>query len=132
MPAFVAMLFALAAQTPPAARDPVMGRWSNPKGTLAVETHPCPDGTLCGTIVWASAHAQAAARQAKLPPLVGTRLLHDYRRVGAGHWEGRVFIPDMGRSYASHIQQHSPARLTISQCLLGRFLCKSQVWHRIC
>ncbi|MEO1834031.1 MAG: biotin--[acetyl-CoA-carboxylase] ligase, partial [Akkermansiaceae bacterium] len=58
----VAMLFALAAQAPPAARDPVMGRWSNPKGTLAVETHPCPDGTLCGTIVWASADAQAAGR----------------------------------------------------------------------
>ncbi|MGQ7440654.1 hypothetical protein ACTGZS_12215, partial [Streptococcus suis] len=38
-----------------ATHGPVVGRWSNPKGTLAVETHPCPGDTLCGTIVWASA-----------------------------------------------------------------------------
>ncbi len=111
--------------------DAVIGRWSNPKGTLAVQTGPCADGGLCGRIVWASAQALADARDAGVSNLVGTQLLQGYRPAGRGGWAGRVYVPDMGRSFSSRIRQTSSGTLAISGCLVGGFLCKSQVWHRV-
>ena len=112
--------------------DPVIGRWANPKGTLAVETAPCRDGgTLCGAIVWANDKAMADAREAGVDPLIGTQLLSGYRRTGRDSWSGTIYIPDMGRRFSSRIRQTSPAQLVISGCLIGGFLCKSQVWHRV-
>ena len=111
--------------------DAVIGRWANPRGTLAVETAPCADGALCGRIVWASPQARAEARGAGLPDLVGTQLLRGYRRNKTGAWEGTVFVPDMGRTFPSRLRQTSPATLTISGCVVGGLLCKSQVWHRV-
>jgi len=58
-------------------------------------------------------------------------LLQDYRRVGTGSWTGRVYVPDMGRSFSSRIRQTSAATLSISGCLVDGLLCKSQVWHRV-
>jgi len=109
----------------------VIGRWANPRGTLAVQTGRCADGALCGQIVWASAQARAEARGAGLPDLVGTQLLRGYRRNKSGAWEGKVFVPDMGRTFSSRIHQSSPATLTITGCVVGTFLCKSQTWHRV-
>ena len=111
--------------------DVVVGRWSNPRGTLAVQTGPCDDGALCGRIVWASPQAQADARDAGVAGLVGTQLLQGYRPQGHGSWAGRVYVPDMGRSFSSRIRQTSAGTLSISGCLVGGFLCKSQVWHRV-
>ena len=34
----------------------MIGRWANPRGTLAVQTGRCADGALCGQIVWATAY----------------------------------------------------------------------------
>lgn len=121
-----------AAPSPAHAADPVIGKWSNPMGTLAVQTQSCRDGgTLCGAIVWASDRAQADARGAGVASLVGTQLLQGYRRTGRADWSGRVYVPDMRRSFSSRIRQSSPTTLTISGCLIGGFLCKSQVWHRV-
>jgi uncharacterized protein (DUF2147 family) len=114
-----------------AAADVPVGRWANPKGSLAVQTGPCIDGGLCGRIVWASPQAQADARQAGIGDLIGTQLLQGYRRVGADSWTGRVFVPDMGRSFSSRIRRTSAGTLSISGCLVTGFLCRSQVWHRV-
>ena len=117
---------------PPAAGDPVIGKWSNPRGTLAVETAPCTGGTtLCGAIIWASQEAMSDARDAGITKLIGTQLLSDYRRTSQTSWSGTVYVPDMGRSFSSRIKQTTPHELTISGCLIGGFLCKSQVWHRL-
>lgn len=119
-----------------AARAPALraigaeGLWLNPKGTLAVHTDAC-GSALCGRIVWASAQAQADARDADVPHLVGTQLLENYRPSGRGRWQGTVFVPDMGRHFGSQIAALSPDRLQIKGCILGGLLCKSQVWTRI-
>lgn len=111
--------------------DPMIGRWINPRNSLAVETRPCAGGTLCGRIVWVSPRARAAARLAGLPDLVGTPMLQGYRRVGPDGWLGRVFVPDMGRSFSSRLRQTSPTTLVISGCVLRGYLCRSQVWRRV-
>ncbi|MEG3125309.1 DUF2147 domain-containing protein [Sphingomonas sp. GB1N7] len=114
-----------------AAPNPVLGTWVNPKHTLAVETAACEAGGLCGAIVRANEQALADARDAGVPQLIGLQLLQDYHPAHGGVWSGRVYVPDMGRSFSSRIEQVSPDALKISGCLVGGFLCKSQVWRRL-
>lgn len=112
-----------------AARTDLGGIWLNPKGTVAVQTQACA-GRLCGRIVWVSADALADARESGIDNPIGIELLKDYRRSGDGTWHGMVFVPDMGRSFHSTIVALAPDRLKISGCLLGSFICKSQIWRR--
>lgn len=124
------LLALLATATAPPPAPTVLGTWSNPKGTLAVRTAACAGG-LCGSIVWATAKALDDARKAGVSQLIGTELLQDYRPAGPGSWKGRVYVPDMGHSFSSRIVQNGPNQLTISGCLIGGFLCRSQVWRRV-
>jgi uncharacterized protein (DUF2147 family) len=112
------------------APDPVFGTWTNPRRTIAVKTAPC-GSELCGAIVAANAEAQNDARQAGVEHLIGTELFREYRKTGAGSWSGTVFVPDMGRSFSSHIVQKSPDVLRISGCIFRGLICKSQDWARL-
>jgi uncharacterized protein (DUF2147 family) len=111
------------------APDPIYGEWVNPKHTLAVRTAPCGD-EVCGTIVAATREALQDAKDAGVNQLIGTQLLRGYRKTGEGRWSGTVFVPDMGRSFSSHIVALSPNTLRISGCILGGLICKSQDWTR--
>lgn len=112
------------------AASDIAGFWMNPKHTLAVHTDTC--GTdLCGRVAWASTKAEADGRDSGVPHLLGIELLENYRFRGKGVWQGTVFVPDMGRHFASEIDELSPNRLKVSGCILGGLLCKSQVWTRI-
>lgn len=112
-----------------AAATPVEGNWINPRGTVMVTTGPCRD-RLCGWVRWADKSALADAADAGVAHLVGTELLQDYRATAVGRWSGRVYVPDMGRTFSSTIQQLDADRLKISGCLLGNWVCKSQIWSR--
>lgn len=114
---------------PPAEVSPI-GTWQNPKHTIAVRVEQCGE-QLCGKIVSASAEAMADAREAGVEKLIGTQLLRDYRPSGKLRWSGTVYVPDMGRSFSSHIVQPAPNTLRISGCLIAGFLCKSQDWTRV-
>lgn len=127
------MTFAMAAAAvgmQPLAAPPVVGLWSNLKGTLAVRTELC-GAKLCGTVVHAGPKPLADARRAGVTRLVGTTLLRDYHATGRGGWAGKLYVPDMGRTVSSRIRLSAPDRLTISGCLVGGLLCRSQEWRRI-
>ncbi|WEJ98379.1 MAG: DUF2147 domain-containing protein [Candidatus Sphingomonas phytovorans] len=113
-----------------ATRDMPIGLWQNPKGTLRVRTMACGDA-LCGAIAAATPVAEADARDAGIDKLVGIELLKDYRKIGLDRWAGTVYVPDMGHSFSSRIQRLAPDTLKISGCLIGGFLCKSQIWKRV-
>ncbi len=119
---------ALAPQVAPAAA-PVDGTWINPRGTVVVTTGDCRD-KLCGWVSWASDQALADAADSGVTHLVGTELLQDYHATASGRWTGRVYVPDMGRTFYSTIEQLDDNRLKISGCLLGGWFCKSQIWQR--
>jgi uncharacterized protein (DUF2147 family) len=135
-----AALLAVALSSAPAlavtapARPPE-GVWIGPHNNVAVRTGPCGDrpwdDRLCGWVVWADGEAQSDARDGGVARLVGTALLEDYRADGPNHWRGTVFVPDMGRRFASQIDQLSPGRMRVRGCILGGLLCKSQNWTRI-
>lgn len=109
---------------------PPEGLWIGPHNNVAVRTGPCGD-RLCGWVVWADDEAQSDARDGGVARLVGTELLEDYRADGPNHWRGTVFVPDMGRRFASQIDQLSPGQMRVKGCILGGLLCKSQNWTRI-
>lgn len=114
---------------PPEVSTPI-GTWQNPKRTIAVRVEMCGE-QLCGKIVAASPEAMSDAREAGVNNLIGTQLLRDYRPSGKLRWSGTVYVPDMGRSFSSHIVQPAPNTLRISGCLIAGFLCKSQDWTRV-
>lgn len=109
--------------------DPVVGTWTNPKRSIEVRTRRCGE-RLCGTIVGATPRAIEKARKAGVTTLIGTELFSDYLPAGGGDWAGRLFVPDKGRSFSSRLAAQSGQALKVSGCLVGRILCKSQVWTR--
>lgn len=121
----------VSAQAPAAASTTasVVGTWVNPRGTVKVQTGACGD-KLCGWVVWANAEATKDAQDSGVQKLIGTELLQDYHATGSHSWQGRVFVPDMGRTFYSKIEQQGPNALKISGCILGGWICKSQVWQR--
>lgn len=111
--------------------DPV-GTWLTPSATTRVRIQPCGEA-LCGTIVW----SKADARDANNPdatrrdrPLVGTRLFSDARPTAAG-WEGSLYNPQDGRTYAGKLRMRSAGELDLAGCVLGGLFCKSQTWTRV-
>ena len=83
-----------------------------------------------GTVVAASPVAAADARAAGYPALVGMQLMRRYVPAGPARWQGTVFVPDIGRSFSSHIDLVDADHARVSGCLFGQFLCRSQLWRR--
>jgi uncharacterized protein (DUF2147 family) len=110
--------------------DMPIGRWINPRGSVVVETASC--GTdLCGRVSWASPEATKDASDAGINPLIGVQLLRNYSRADSGVWHGRVYVPDMGRTFQSTIAVQDPKDLRISGCIFGGLICKTQIWRRL-
>jgi uncharacterized protein (DUF2147 family) len=113
----------------PGAANQTSAVWINPRGSVKVATSGCGN-RLCGWVVWASPEALQDAREGGVQNLVGTQLLRDFRQTGRDLWQGRLFVPDMGRTFYSTITRLDPQALKISGCILGGLICKAQVWHR--
>ncbi|MES2753099.1 MAG: DUF2147 domain-containing protein [Pseudomonadota bacterium] len=124
---FASLLLLAAAGGAPT--DPAVGTWTNPKGSLQVRTRRCGE-QLCGAVVAASPKAIAKAQKAGVPALIGTEVFREYRRDGATAWAGTLYIPDKHRTVSSTLQTSRGDTLKVSGCLIGRILCKTQVWTR--
>jgi uncharacterized protein (DUF2147 family) len=133
MKAAIVGLIGIAAAIPAAAVAPstsdLDGIWVNPHNSVAVKTSRCGD-RLCARVVWLNAEAAQDAQGGGIAHPIGTEVLQDYRPIGDGRWRGTVFVLDMGRSFSSRIEPAGPGLLKVSGCLVGGFLCKSQIWHR--
>ena len=126
------VILALALLAAPAFAAPAspIGIWRNAADSVRIRVAPCGCG-LCGTVVRASAKAQADAAAGGTERLVGTELFRDFRRGDDGVWEGTVFVPDLGRTVEGTLEQRSPATLVATGCLLAGFGCRSQTWTRV-
>lgn len=106
------------------------GVWRNPKNTVHVRIQPC-GGNVCGTVAWASREAQEGARRAGTPNLIGAQLFREFRRQDDSRWSGRVFVPDMNRTFSGSVSLQNRDAVEVRGCLIGRFICKSQTWVRV-
>lgn len=125
------MLAALILAAAPAA-DPqaaILGIWHNPKNSVAVRTGHC-GAMLCGWVIRASDKAKADVTSKGYPPLIGTALLRGYHANGKARWAGQIYVPDMGRTFGSTVTMVDADTLSVRGCLIGGFICKSQIWRR--
>lgn len=109
---------------------PSFGTWTNPQRSVQVRAHPC-GAAMCGSVVWANAKAQADARKGGTDKLIGAQLFRGFVQEREGVWRGKVFVPDISKTFSGTITIVDPQTLRASGCLLGRIGCKSQVWTRV-
>lgn len=127
----VAMLALVLAGAPAlAASGKSFGVWSNPQGSVHVRAEPCGK-RMCGVVVWANDKAKADAARGGVDELVGETLFRDFVSAGPDIWRGKVFVPDIGKTFSGTIKVVDEAHLEGKGCLVGRIGCKSQTWTRI-
>jgi len=113
-----------------AANQRSFGTWRNPKNSVHVRAEPCGK-YMCGVVVWASDKAKADAAKGSDAPLVGSTLFRDFRQERPDVWRGKVYVPDIGKTFSGTISMKGPNQLEGKGCLAGRLGCKSQLWTRI-
>jgi len=128
-PLFLMLAPVIASPNVPIATS-LAGSWANPSGSVIVEIMPCGEVALCGRVNWASDKAKADARKGGTDPLIGTELLRDFVPSGADRWKGILFVPDLKRTTKADLHKIAPDSLKIRGCVIGRALCKSQIWTR--
>lgn len=129
--AALAATAALGAGTGAHAQEPsLFGVWRNPKDSVHVEIRPCAAGA-CGHVVWANAKARADAREGGTEDLVGLQLFRNFVQEKGGVWRGKVFVPDLNRTFSGTATLVDSQTLRARGCLVGNLVCKSQTWTRI-
>lgn len=112
------------------AQAAIEGHWKNPKGSVIVRVAPCGNA-YCGTVIKASAKAQASARNGGTPHLIGTQILTDLRPTGDSTFKGKVFDPKHNIRAPATIRLDGDA-LNVKGCAVaGMLLCREQRWTRV-
>lgn len=122
--ALLLMLLPVAAQ---ATDDPV---WHNPSNSVHVRSYPC-GAKICGAVVWANDKASADARRGGTDPLVGAELFRDFTPSGPDLWRGKVFVPDLNKTFSGTVRRVDDDTLEAKGCLVGRIGCRAQIWKRV-
>jgi uncharacterized protein (DUF2147 family) len=129
---FLLILVGLAAVTPACAGqdDSVVGTWRNMRNTMHIQMYHCGP-SICGKVVWASNEAVADAQRGGSGNPIGTQVFRDFQKDARGNWRGRVFVPDLNKTFSGTMVIVDPNTLKGSGCLIGQFLCKAKVLVRI-
>lgn len=108
----------------------VYGTWQTQKNDegkyLHVDVQPCADDAakVCGTIIGAFGGANEAN--------IGKRLIWDMVPDDEpNEWDnGQIWKADEDKVYDSEMELNGDI-LTVSGCILGGLICKSQEWPRV-
>jgi uncharacterized protein (DUF2147 family) len=106
------------------------GVWRNPRNTVHLEIKNC-GGETCGVVIWASAKAQADARESGSGSLIGQRILRNFEAQKNGSLSGRVYVPTLKMTFQGSAELLDGKTLKAKGCVIGNLLCKSQVWTRL-
>jgi uncharacterized protein (DUF2147 family) len=113
------------------AESPI-GEWNTEDGEGRVQIRPCGQA-LCGVIAAASPddtdrHNPDAGKRDR--PLLGLAVLIDMKPTKKERWDGQVYNPKSGNTYASNMTLKSADVLRVEGCVLGGFFCGGQTWTR--
>ncbi|ALL13649.1 DUF2147 domain-containing protein [Caulobacter henricii] len=106
------------------------GVWRNPKDNVRVEIKSC-GATTCGVVVYASPKAQADARKSGYDTLIGQQLLREFEPVGNRMMRGKVFVPTLRVTLVGTAEFLDARTMHAKGCVLGKLICKSQIWTRV-
>ena len=115
---------------PAITRPSALGVWKNPKNTVHMEIRPCGEAA-CGYVIWATPGADAASRRGSSKPIVGQQILRDFVWDKRGYFRGKVYAPDVNLTVSGAAEQIGADTLKARGCLLGKLVCKTQVWTRV-
>ena len=104
--------------------------WRNPQNSVHVRVYPCGQ-SMCGTVIWANEKAKAASARGGTPALVGTQLFRQFHLTAPHLWTGKIFVPDMNRTFSGTGKLLDRNTLVARGCLAKNFGCKSQTWTRV-
>lgn len=127
-PRIALALVAFAALTGAAEAPPYV--WANPSNSVHIRFASCGDD-VCGTVVWANEKAIADTRKGGGTELVGTQIFRGLRQVKPRVWKGKVYVPDIRRTFGGTVTLDGNDRLIGKGCLIAGIGCKSQVWKRV-
>jgi uncharacterized protein (DUF2147 family) len=120
----------LAAASPAPVPDKSVGIWQNPQGSVRVQSRHC-GANMCGTVVWANDKAKADAAKGGTANLIGLDLFQNFSVDAKGLWHGKVYVPDIGKTFTGTVTVVNENTLKGEGCLIGHLGCKSQVWTRV-
>lgn len=123
----LAMAAALTLAAAAAHADPIEGIWQTQpdEGAFAYVTiAPC-GGAFCGTI-----SRTFKDKTEFKSPNIGKQIVIDMAPQGGGNYEGRVWRPANNKIYMGKANV-AGGRMSLSGCVAGGLLCKSQTWARI-
>ena len=126
----IALLFATPALATMPDKHPSYGVWHNPANSVHVRAQRCGE-KMCGVVIWANAKAKADSAKGGSPNLVGMDLFKDFTQVDDKHWKGKVFVPDIKKTFSGTVTVVNDDTLTGKGCLIGGLGCKSQTWTRV-
>ncbi|MEO1909626.1 MAG: DUF2147 domain-containing protein [Paracoccus sp. (in: a-proteobacteria)] len=118
---------ALALGATAAAADPIEGVWQTQpdEGAFAhVTIAPC-GGAFCGTITRTFKDTQEYQS-----PNLGRQIVIDMAPQGGGKYQGQVWRPSNDKVYAGKASV-AGQQLSLSGCVAGGLLCKSQNWVKV-
>ncbi|MGR4893117.1 DUF2147 domain-containing protein [Sphingopyxis sp. LARHCG72] len=132
LPGFLIACLALPASVPVAAADgdAAVGLWRNATNSVHILAHHC-GASMCGKVVWANEQAIADARRGGTPNLIGLDIFRDFERDKDGNWRGKLFVPDVNKTFSGTAKLLDHDQLRGEGCLLGGLICKEQILTRI-
>ncbi|MBX2885936.1 MAG: DUF2147 domain-containing protein [Granulosicoccus sp.] len=116
----------------------ILGVWRTPPaktgeyagGYVYVKIQACADSqnSICGVIVKAFDEQDREGN----PPFIGKTMLMNLTKQGNNTWtKGKIWAPDVDKTYHSKLRLLDKNTLKVSGCILGGLFCRSQVWNRI-
>lgn len=118
------------------------GVWLTEDGRARIRVEKCgpQERNVCGFVVWLKVplNEQGQPRVDKFNPdarkqtrpSLGHQLVLGLKLNGEGHYEGKIYNADNGKSYDVTLWSEQPTELSVRGCMLG-FLCGSQTWNRV-
>ncbi|WP_374386426.1 DUF2147 domain-containing protein [Sandaracinobacter sp.] len=126
------LISTIALAAPALAQKPVTptGVWQSPGGNTRLRLSKC-GANICGKVAWASPKAKADAARGGHPNLVGMNLFENFSRTGPNSFSGRVFVPDINRSFNGTLTVTNPTTINVRGCLVRNTGCRSDTWTRV-
>jgi uncharacterized protein (DUF2147 family) len=123
---------ALAFAAAPAAAQSPIGTFVSQSGDTRVRFSDC-GGQICGTIV--SVRGQTTDQKnenaaLRSRALAGVRMI-TMRPNGANAWQGSLYNFQDGKTYNGRMTMPSANSMSLSGCVLGGMICRSQTWTRV-
>ncbi|WP_319530309.1 DUF2147 domain-containing protein [uncultured Cohaesibacter sp.] len=117
---------ALLMASPALAADPVYGDWKSAPGDGGAYVHvkigPC-GSKICGKIT------KVVGK--KNPTSLGKSIIKNMNADGSGKYSGgTIWAPDKDKTYSSKMKL-SGNKLSVSGCVAGGLICRSQTWTRL-